>query len=339
MLLLAATLIPEIAAEDNMGERAPRYAFAIHGGAGNILKANLSDEKEAAYLAKLAEALAAGEAVLAGGGTALDAVTSAITLMEDSPLFNAGKGAVFTAEGKNEMDSSIMDGATLNAGAVSGVTNVKNPILLARAVMEQSRHVMLQGKGAETFAAEAGLEIVDPEYFHTERRWQQLQKAKEQKTGVVLDHDLEFLDPDGLDDHKFGTVGAVALDREGNLAAGTSTGGMTNKAWGRVGDSPIIGAGTYASNASCAVSGTGAGEYFIRATVARSICALMEYANLPLDVAADRIVMKQLVEMGGDGGIISVDTHGNIALVFNSAGMYRAAVREGEEPVVGIYKE
>ena len=339
LLLLAATLIPEIAAEDNMGERAPRYAFAIHGGAGNILKANLSDEKEAAYLAKLAEALAAGEAVLAGGGTALDAVTSAITLMEDSPLFNAGKGAVFTAEGKNEMDSSIMDGATLNAGAVSGVTNVKNPILLARAVMEQSRHVMLQGKGAETFAAEAGLEIVDPEYFHTERRWQQLQKAKEQKTGVVLDHDLEFLDPDGLDDHKFGTVGAVALDREGNLAAGTSTGGMTNKAWGRVGDSPIIGAGTYASNASCAVSGTGAGEYFIRATVARSICALMEYANLPLDVAANRIIMQQLVEMGGDGGIISLDGNGNIALVFNTEGMYRASVKEGEEPVIGIYKE
>lgn len=325
-----------------MGERAPGYAFAIHGGAGTILKANLSDKKEAAYLAKLAEALAAGEAVLAGGGTALDAVTSAITLMEDSPLFNAGKGAVFTAEGKNEMDASIMDGATLNAGAVSGVTNVRNPILLARAVMEQSRHVMLQGKGAETFAAEAGLEIVDPEYFHTERRWQQLQKAREQKTGAVLDHDLEFLDPegpDGLDDHKFGTVGAVALDREGNLAAGTSTGGMTNKAWGRVGDSPIIGAGTYASNTSCAVSATGAGEYFIRATVARSICALMEYANLPLEVAADKIIMQQLVQMGGNGGIISLDRDGNIALVFNTEGMYRAAVKEGEEPVIGIYKE
>lgn len=333
LLLLAVTQIPQIVAEDNMGERAPRYAFAIHGGAGTILKANLSEEKEAAYLAKLAQALAAGEAVLAGGGTALDAVTGAIILMEDSPLFNAGKGAVFTAEGRNEMDSSIMDGATLNAGAVSGVTNVKNPILLARAVMEQSRHVMLQGKGAETFAAEQGLEIVAPEYFHTERRWQQLQMAKEKKTGAVLDHDLDSYD------EKFGTVGAVALDRAGNLAAGTSTGGMTNKAWGRVGDSPIIGAGTYASNTSCAVSATGAGEYFIRATVARSVCALMEYANLPLDVAADKIIMRQLVEMGGEGGIISLDRDGNIALVFNTKGMYRASVREGEEPVIGIYQE
>ncbi len=333
LLLLAVTQIPQIMAEDNMGERAPRYAFAIHGGAGTILKANLSEEKEAAYLASLTQALAAGEAVLAAGGTALDAITAAITLMEDSPLFNAGKGAVFTAEGKNEMDSSIMDGATLNAGAVSGVTNVRNPILLARAVMEQSRHVMLQGKGAETFAAEQGLEIVAPEYFHTERRWQQLQMAKEKKTGAVLDHDLDSYD------EKFGTVGAVALDRAGNLAAGTSTGGMTNKAWGRVGDSPIIGAGTYASNTSCAVSATGAGEYFIRATVARSICALMEYANLPLDVAADKIIMQQLVEMGGQGGIISLDRDGNIALVFNTKGMYRASVREGEEPVIGIYQE
>jgi beta-aspartyl-peptidase (threonine type) len=336
VLLLAVTQIPEIAAEDSMGERAPRYAFAIHGGAG-------SEDKEAAYQAKLAEALAAGEKVLAEGGAALDAVVAAITLMEDSPLFNAGKGAVFTADGKNELDSSIMDGATLNAGAVSGVTNVKNPILLARAVMDRSKHVMLQGKGAETFAAENGLEIVDPEYFYTERRWQQLQKAKEQKTGAILDHDLEFLDPDDLpddlDDHKFGTVGAVALDRHGNLAAGTSTGGMTNKSWGRVGDSPIIGAGTYASNTSCAVSATGSGEYFIRATVARSVCALMEYGNLPLDVAADRIIMQQLGEMGGDGGIISLDRDGNIALVFNTKGMYRASVREGEEPVIGIYQE
>lgn len=312
------------------------YAFAIHGGAGTILKANMSDEKEAAYLAKLAEAIAAGEKVLAEDGTALDAVTAAITVMEDSPLFNAGKGAVFTAEGKNEMDSSIMDGETLNAGAVSGVTNVKNPILLARAVMDHSKHVMLQGKGAETFAAENDLEIVDPEYFHTDRRWQQLQKAKEQKQGAVMDHDLEFME---FNDGKFGTVGAVALDKAGNLAAGTSTGGMTNKSWGRVGDSPIIGAGTYASNTSCAVSATGAGEYFIRATVARSICALMEYGGLSLADATDRIIMQQLVEMGGGGGIISLDRDGNIALVFNTEGMYRASVREGEEPVFGIYKE
>lgn len=319
-----------------MADKATGYAFAIHGGAGTILKANMSDEQEAAYEAKLTEALAAGEKVLADNGAALDAVIAAITVMEDSPLFNAGKGAVFTAEGKNEMDSSIMDGETLDAGAVSGVTNVKSPIRLARAVMDKSKHVMLQGKGAETFAAENGLEIVDPEYFYTERRWQQLQKAKELKEGAVLDHDLEYME---FNDNKFGTVGAVALDKAGNLAAGTSTGGMTNKSWGRVGDSPIIGAGTYASNSSCAVSATGAGEYFIRATVARSICALMEYADMTLADATDKIIMQQLVEMGGDGGIISLDRDGNIALVFNTEGMYRASVREGEEPLIGIYKD
>lgn len=317
------------------------YALAIHGGAGTILKENMSAEKEAAYTAKLSEALAAGEKVLAEGGAATDAVIAVIQVMEASPLFNAGKGAVFTAEGKNEMDASIMDGSNLNAGAVAGVTNVKSPIALARAVMDNSPHVMLQGPGAETFAVEQGLEIVDPEYFYTERRWQQLQKAKEQKSGAVMDHDGDPANEgtDEFNDFKFGTVGAVALDREGNLAAGTSTGGMTNKEWGRVGDSPVIGAGTYASNTSCAVSATGHGEYFIRATVARSICALMEYKGLSLGEAARAIVMEQLVEMGGSGGIIAVDAKGNIELVFNSKGMYRGSVREGRAPEIAIYGE
>lgn len=307
----------------------PRYALAIHGGAGTIKRENLSEAKEAEYRATLLAALAAGEDVLKEGGASLDAVVAAIMVMENSPLFNAGKGAVFTAEGRNELDTSIMDGRTLDAGAASGVTKVKNPILLARAVMENSPHVMLQGAGAETFAEEQGLELVEPDYFYTEERYRQLEMAKEQKVGAVT----EFWD------EKLGTVGAVALDSDGNLAAGTSTGGMTNKLWGRVGDSPIIGAGTYANNASCAVSGTGHGEFFIRATVARDICAQMEYAGKSLREAADFIVMDRLVEMGGEGGIISVDNDGNIALVFNSPGMYRGSVRAGEEATVAIFRE
>ncbi len=308
----------------------PRYALAIHGGAGTILRENMSAEREAAYTKILLEALEAGEDVLAADGTSIDAVIAVITLMEDSPLFNAGKGAVFTNEGTNEMDASIMDGADLNAGAVAGVTTVKSPIALARAVMDISPHVMLQGRGAEVFAEEQGLEIVDPSYFYTEHRFQQLQKIQADDNAIMSEHDA---------DHKYGTVGAVALDSHGNLAAGTSTGGMTNKRWGRVGDSPIIGAGTYASNSSCAVSATGSGEYFIRATVARSICALMEYGDMSLEEAANKIIMEQLVEMGGSGGIISVDNRGNIALVFNSDGMYRGRVTAGSEPVIEIYRD
>ena len=314
-----------------MAENVPEYAIAIHGGAGTILKSNMTPEKEAAYTAAMEEALAAGEDVLQTGGTSLDAVVAAITIMEDSPLFNAGKGAVFNSEGINELDAAIMDGETLNAGAVANLRRIKSPILLARAVMENSPHVMLIGDGAEKFAEEQGFEFVEPEYFYTERRWQQLQKIRStDKDATMLEHDA---------DHKFGTVGAVALDSHGNLAAGTSTGGLTNKQWGRVGDTPIIGAGTYASNTSCAVSGTGEGEYFIRATVAREICALMENAGLSLQEAADKVVHGTLIEMGGEGGIISVDNRGNIALVFNSAGMYRGHVRAGEDPVIGIYED
>lgn len=308
----------------------PEYALAIHGGAGTIKRETMSAELEKAYTSTLLAALKAGEAVLADGGAGLDAIIAAITLMEDSPLFNAGKGAVFTNAGTNELDASIMDGKTLQAGAVAGVKRVKNPVLLARAVMDISRHVMLQGEGADIFAEENGLEMVEPEYFYTERRWKQLEKLRgKDKTGTLLDP---------LDE-KFGTVGAVALDMHGNLAAATSTGGTANKRWGRVGDSPIIGAGTYANNRSCAVSGTGDGEYFIRATVARSICAKMEFQGLSLEEAAKSIVMEQLVEMGGRGGVIALDKAGNLVLIFNTLGMYRGSVRAGEEPLVGIYKD
>ncbi len=326
--LLATTTVTVAKAEDNM----PKFAIALHGGAGTILKGNMTPELEAEYRAKLLEALTAGHDILAEGGSSVDAVETAIVIMEDSPLFNAGHGAVFTSEGKNELDASIMDGSDLNAGAVSGVRIVKNPISLARAVMENSNHVMLQSDGAESFAAsQENIEIVDPEYFYTERRYNQLMRVREMDEGTVIsDHD---------GDHKFGTVGIAALDQHGNLAAGTSTGGMTNKSWGRVGDTPIIGAGTYANNASCAVSATGAGEYFIRATVARNICALMEYKGLSLQEAADEVVMKQLVDMGGEGGIISVDKDGNVALVFNTKGMYRGSWVSGGEPHIGIYED
>lgn len=326
----------------------PEYALVIHGGAGTITRDKLTPEKEAEIRNELNAALAAGEAILKDGGTALDAITAAIQVMENSPNFNAGRGAVFTAEGKNELDSSIMDGRTLDAGAVSGVKNIKSPILLARAVMEKSPHVMMMGTGAEKFAATQGIETADDAYFHTDYRWGQYEDAKAKKSGPLLDHDGKAVEEaqkgamieDPLNgDYKFGTVGAVALDKQGNLAAGTSTGGMTYKMHGRVGDSPIIGAGTYANNKSCAVSATGHGEFFIRATVARNVCALMEYSGKSLEQAADRIVMQELVEMGGEGGIIAVDKDGNYAMPFNTAGMFRGYVTSLEAAEVGIYKD
>lgn len=314
----------------------PQYALVIHGGAGTILPSNMTPEREEAYQAALSEALAAGEDILKNGGTSLEAVQASILIMEDSELFNAGKGAVYNSEGQHELDASIMDGATLNSGAVAGVKRIKNPILLANAVMEKSRHVMLIGDGAEEFAAENGFEFVENSYFDSEFRLRQLERAKASGNALILESDDDLYAP--LDEKKYGTVGAVALDSHGNLAAATSTGGLTNKRFGRVGDTPIIGAGTYADNASCAVSGTGTGEFFIRATVARSICALMEFKGLSLDEATDEIVHGKLIEMRGDGGIIAVDHAGNIAMKFNTTGMYRGAVREGEEPVIGIYK-
>jgi L-asparaginase / beta-aspartyl-peptidase len=317
----------------------PEFSIIIHGGAGTILKKNMTPEKEAAYKAKLEEAIRVGYNVLKNGGTSLDAVQKTINVMEDSPLFNSGKGAVFTNAGTNEHDASIMDGKTLNAGASAGTTNVRNPINLARAIMDNSPHVMLSGKGAETFAEEQDLQIVDPSYFYTERRFKALQRIKEkEKKEGNLDNKAAFYDSD-IKDSKFGTVGCVALDKYGNLAAGTSTGGMTNKRWGRIGDAPIIGAGTYANNNTCAVSSTGWGEYFIRAMVAHDISALMEYKGLSLKEAAYEVIQRKVPELGGDGGIVAVDKHGNMVAEFNTAGMYRATMNHKGELEVKIYKE
>ncbi|WP_353777390.1 isoaspartyl peptidase/L-asparaginase [Winogradskyella sp. 3972H.M.0a.05] len=317
----------------------PEFAIIIHGGAGTILKKNMTPEKEAAYKAKLEEAIRTGYEILKNGGTSLDAVTKTINIMEDSPLFNAGKGAVFTNAETNELDASIMDGKTLNAGASAGTKTVKNPIDLARAIMDNSPHVMMAGVGAETFANEQGLETVEPEYFYTTRRFESLQRVKAKMKAEEKDIDTEsaFYDPN-IKDSKFGTVGCAALDKNGNLAAGTSTGGMTNKRWGRVGDSPIIGAGTYANNATCAVSSTGWGEYFIRAMVAHDISALMEYKGLSLEEAAKTVISK-VGNLGGDGGIVAVDKNGTMVAEFNTAGMYRATMNDKGELVIGIYGE
>ncbi|MCC9137960.1 isoaspartyl peptidase/L-asparaginase family protein [Pontibacter silvestris] len=317
-----------------------KVTLVIHGGAGTITRENMTPEKEKAYREVLNEALQTGYAVLKKGGTSLDAVEATIHVMEDSPLFNAGKGAVFTNEGKNEMDAAIMDGKTLNAGAVASITTIKNPISAARAVMEQSEHVMMIGSGAEKFAREKGLKIVDPSYFYTETRYQQLQNIKG-KEETQLDHSSNGTSNNEnifIEGKKFGTVGAVALDAYGNLAAATSTGGMTNKRYGRVGDVPIIGAGTYADNNTCAVSATGHGEYFIRSVVGHDIAALMDYKGYSVKKAADEVVMKKLVERKGEGGVIALDRKGNFTMTFNSAGMYRGYIKEGKSDVL-IYKE
>ncbi|TXD81459.1 isoaspartyl peptidase/L-asparaginase [Subsaximicrobium wynnwilliamsii] len=315
------------------------FAIIIHGGAGNILKKNMTSEDEAAYKAKLEEAIRVGYEILKNGGSSLDAVQKTINVMEDSPLFNAGKGAVFTNAETNELDASIMDGKTLNAGASAGTTTVRNPINLARAIMDNSPHVMMAGTGAETFAKEQGLDIVSPSYFYTENRFKSLQRIKaSEKTEGDHDNNQAFYDPT-IKDSKFGTVGCAALDKDGNLAAGTSTGGMTNKRYGRVGDAPIIGAGTYANNNSCAVSSTGWGEYFIRAMVAHDISALMQYKGMSLAEAAREVIQKKVPDLGGDGGIIAVDKNGAMVAEFNTAGMYRATMNDKGELEIGIYGE
>lgn len=305
------------------------FAIAIHGGAGTILRENMSPEMEKAYNAKLEEAIQVGYEILKNGGSSIDAVQKTINVLEDSPLFNAGKGAVFTHDGENEMDAAIMDGNTLSAGAIAGVKTVKNPISLARKVMEASPHVMLSGKGAEQFAKEQNIELVDPSYFYTENRMNSLKKAKEEEKDQGYNPTPDF---------KFGTVGCVALDKNGNLAAGTSTGGMTNKKWNRIGDAPIIGAGTYANNLTCAVSGTGWGEFFIRATVAHDISALMEYKGLSAQDAAEEVIYNKMAKLGGDGGVIVLDKDGNIAFVFNTKGMYRASIDKSGKLSVAIYE-
>ena len=307
--------------------------LVMHGGAGTITRKSMTPEAEKQYRETLEQALRTGQAILTRGGTSIDAVEASIRVLEDSPLFNAGKGAVFTHEGKNELDAAIMDGRTMKAGSVAGVTIIRNPISAARAVMEKSKHVMMVGRGAELFATKMGLEIVDPSYFWTERRWKSLQQEllNEQKPQASLPV---------ADDHKYGTVGAVALDRDGNLAAGTSTGGTTNKMYGRVGDAPIIGAGTYAANDSVAVSATGAGEYFIRWTVAYDIAALVKYRGLSVQQAADEVINRKLKAIpGAEGGVIAMDRQGNFAMPFNSEGMYRGWIGGDGVPHVEIYKD
>jgi beta-aspartyl-peptidase (threonine type) len=317
-----------------------KYVLVVHGGAGTILKKNMTPEKEAAYTAALTKALQQGYDAIKSGKTSLDAVEAAIHVLEDSPLFNAGKGAVFTHDGKNEMDAAIMDGKTLKAGAVAGVTIIRNPITAARAVMDKSEHVMMVSRGAEQFAKQAGVEIVDPKYFYTKERWDGLQQAiKEDSVKTVLDHGNKKSMKLGTinRDYKFGTVGAVALDKMGNLAAGTSTGGMTNKRYGRVGDSPIIGAGTYANNLTAGISCTGWGEFYIRSVVAYDVSAMMEYKNLPVADASKKALDK-MEKLGGDGGLIALDKNGNVAMPFNTEGMYRGTVTEDGKIEVLIYK-
>ncbi len=300
------------------------YAIAIHGGAGTILKENMTPEREMEYRQALKEALITGEAILQSGGTALEAVEKTIHVLEDSPLFNAGKGAVFNNEGQNELDASIMQGIDQNAGAAGGLRTVKNPISAAIAVMNHSEHVLLTGNGAERFARDQELETVDPEYFYTERRWEAMLRAIEEEKGV------ELSESDGLEGKKHGTVGCVALDQYGNIVAGTSTGGMTNKRYNRFGDVPIIGAGTYADNATCGVSCTGHGEYFIRYAVAHDVHARIKYLNQSLQEATDEVVHGTLVNKGGSGGLIAIDKYGNVSMPFNSRGMYRGYARPGE---------
>ena len=313
------------------------FGIVIHGGAGTILKKNMTPEKEAAYKAKLEQAIKVGHTILKNGGTSMEAVEKTINILEDSPLFNAGKGSVLNNKGANEMDASIMDGRTLNAGAVAGVTTVKNPISLAKEVMLNSPHVMLSGRGAEQFAKERSLEIVDPSYFFTEKQMKSLERVQERIKNKEANKTTVYYDP-VIKNSKFGTVGCVALDIHGNLTAGTSTGGMTNKKWNRIGDSPVIGAGTYANNKTCAVSSTGWGEYFIRGVVAYDISALVEYKNLSLKEASKEVIQKKLTKLGGTGGIIAIDNKGNVSMEFNTSGMYRAAMNADGELIVGIYK-
>jgi beta-aspartyl-peptidase (threonine type) len=316
------------------------FAIIIHGGAGTILKKNMTKEREAAYKEKLAAAIKVGHTILKNGGTSQEAVLKTIQVMEASPLFNAGKGAVFTNAGTNELDASFMDGKTLNAGAVAGVKNVKSPIELAIKVMTDSEHVMLSGDGASLFAKEQGLEIVAPSYFYTEQRFKALQKVKksQNKKSEVSNKQAAFYDAT-IKDSKFGTVGCVALDKNGNIAAGTSTGGMTNKRWGRIGDAPIIGSGTYANNLTCGVSSTGWGEYFIRSQVAYDISAQMEYQQKSLKEATKDVIQNKLTKLGGLGGVVALDKNGNMSFEFNTEGMYRASMDDQGTLIVKIYKE
>jgi beta-aspartyl-peptidase (threonine type) len=306
------------------------FSIAIHGGAGTLIKGQMTPEKEATYKKALQEALDQGYQILENGGCALDAVETAVKSLEDCPLFNAGRGAVFTAKGTHEMDASIMEGKNLKAGAVSLINGIKNPISLARAVMEKTDHVFLAGEGAMQFAVSQGYDVLEDSYFYDDFRYLQWQKIKDSNQ-FQLDHS-------DRKDSKFGTVGAVACDQNGNVAAATSTGGMTNKKWGRVGDSPMIGAGNYANNKTCAVSCTGSGEYFIRGVVAYDVSCLMEHKSMTVSEAAEEVIQKRVLALGGDGGLIAVDRHGNVALPFNTEGMYRGFRLSSGETEVSIYE-
>lgn len=316
------------------------FAIAIHGGAGTIEKSRFTPEKEAAYRAKLTESVETGYAILEKGGTSLDALTAAINILENSPFFNAGKGAVYTHDETHEMDASIMEGKNRQAGAVAGVKHIENPINLARLVMDESVHVMLSGAGAEAFAKSQGVELVDNNIFDTDHRYKSLQRAKAKMKKAKQENKDYQAAHSALDtEYKVGTVGAVALDKFGNIAAGTSTGGMTNKRYGRIGDSPVIGAGTFADNNSCAVSATGHGEYFIRYNVAADICARVQYQGKTIEQAGKELIHDVLMPIGGTGGVIIIDTQGNISLPFNTKGMYRASKSNGQATYVGIFKD
>ncbi len=340
LVIIGGVLV--LSAKAQSSKKEPKYVMVIHGGAGTIEKKYMTPEKEAAYKDALTKALEHGYKLIKEGHSSLDAVQAAVNVMEDSPLFNAGKGAVFTNAGKNELDASIMDGATLKAGAVAGVSTIKNPINAARSVMEKSEHVMMVGKGAELFAAENGCEVVDPSYFFTQERWDQLQRTiKEEEQGRAAFSDQDIRDSKiagiSIKDAKFGTVGAVALDKKGNLAAATSTGGMTNKRYGRVGDSPIIGAGTYCNNATAGISCTGWGEFYIREVAANRVSALIELKGLSVEKATKQVIA-EIGKMGGDGGIITLNKKGEVAMEFNTSGMYRGVVDENGKITVLIYK-
>jgi L-asparaginase / beta-aspartyl-peptidase len=341
-LVVSLLVLNKTFAQPSTTKMNEKYVLVIHGGAGTILKSQMTPEREKAYTDALNRALQIGNDILKKGGTSLDAVEACVRSLEDDPLFNAGKGAVFTNDGKIELDAAIMNGKTLAAGSVAGLTTVKNPITAARAVMEKSPHVMMIGAGAEKFAKQQGLEIVDPSYFYTENRWKGLQKAKEEDSLKMKNADTSrrsgVKQPENKD-YKYGTVGAVALDRHGNLAAATSTGGMTNKKFGRVGDVPIIGAGTYANNATVAISCTGWGEFFIRLVMAKGISDMMEFGKMSLKQAGDEMVMKRLPALGGDGGLIAVDKDGNFSMPFNSDGMYRGYINNTGKTEVKIYKD
>ncbi len=340
VLLVGLSVFVIVGCEDNSadapgtttaGEPGAEFGLVIHGGAGTITRESMTSELEEGYRRSLEAALEAGYAILEDGGSAMDAVIAAVMVMEDDSLYNAGRGAVFTSEGTNELDAAVMDGVDRNAGAVAGVTRVRNPIELARLVMDESPHVMMAGEGAEVFGEQFGIAQVDADYYYTERRWEALERAREDEE-ITLSWHLE-------DDRMIGTVGAVARDRDGNLAAATSTGGMTNKRFGRVGDVPVIGAGTYASNESCAVSATGHGEYFIRNVVSREVCARMEHRGESLQEAAEAVVMVQLADHGGTGGVVAVDRDGHFSMVMNTPGMYRGHYMAGGTPFTAIYAD